>query len=209
MLFRSDTGTGMDEPTLARACEPFFTTKDFGKGSGLGLSMVHGMAAQSGGGVAIRSVPGKGTTVTLYLPCGVPTLGVAPLPRPTLELAGGRTVLLVDDNDLMRDALKFTLEGLGCRVLAANEGQTALSLLRSAERVDVLITDYAMPGMSGTELAHEARCVLPDLPVLLVTGYDERLGDVEGISVLQKPFATAELVKRVAAMLRLESAGGV
>ncbi len=196
-----DTGTGMDAETLSRVFEPFFTTKAFGKGSGLGLSMVHGMAVQSGGGVSVRSRPGRGTIVTLYLPRTAPAASPSPAPVESSQSGGSGRVLLVDDNALVRDALQIVLEGMGYRVLAAGGGEAALRLLREGARVDVLVTDYAMPGMNGSVLAREAQRLVPGLPVLLTTGYAEKLDDMQGIALLHKPFKAEDIAERLSALL--------
>lgn len=197
-----DTGAGIEEALLARVFEPFFTTKEFGKGSGLGLSMVHGMAAQSGGGVLVTSRLGQGTAVTLYLPRGQPGAPDIHSAPAIMEQGDGSTLLLVDDNELMRNALAITLEGLGYRVLVANGGNAALEVLRGDEGIDVLVTDYAMPGMNGTELIRQVRRIAADLPVLLITGYAERLDEMPGITVLHKPFQLEDLVSSLAGLLR-------
>lgn len=199
-----DSGTGMDEATLARVFEPFFTTKEFGKGSGLGLSMVQGMAVQSGGSVSIASTPGQGTTLTLYLPRAAEPVPEKASPQPASQSGSGRTVLLVDDNDLVRTAVQITLERQGHRVLAANGGEAALEFLRDGERIDVLVTDYAMPGMNGAEVTRHARGLMPELPVLVITGYAEGPSEMDGVAFIQKPFETAALVSNVAALLDRE-----
>lgn len=205
----SDTGSGMDPATLARVFEPFFTTKDVGKGSGLGLSMVQGMASQSGGGVDIASTAGQGTTVTLYLPQADRPPAVATRP-PVGRLRGeGRTVLLVDDDDLVRKGAVAVLDMLGYRVLAADSGRAALSLLRADGPVDALVTDYAMPGMSGVALIAEAQRLLPDLPALLITGYADRPAGVERGTILHKPFQVDELAACLAALLQRERPPGM
>jgi PAS domain S-box-containing protein len=197
-----DTGAGIEETLLARVFEPFFTTKEFGKGSGLGLSMVHGMAVQSGGGVSIVSRTGQGTVVTLYLPRAVPGEREIP-PSPAIVARGDdHTVLLVDDNDLMRNALKITLEGLGYLVLVASSGNAALALVQENRNIDALVTDYAMPGMNGAELTQEARRLVADLPVLLITGYAEGLAEMQDLTVLHKPFKLEDLISSLAGLLR-------
>lgn len=210
-----DTGSGMEPAILARVFEPFYTTKEVGRGSGLGLSMVQGMAVQSGGGVAIASAAGRGTTVTLYLPRVAPVVPVAP--APPVPAAGaapgeGRTVLLVDDDDLVRLGAEAVLNGLGYRVLAAPGGESALAILRDAagasQAVDALVTDYAMPGMNGAVLAREARLLHPGLPVLLITGYADRPDGLEQAMLLQKPFRPAELAARLATLIGGGAAAG-
>lgn len=193
-----DTGTGMDENTLDRVFEPFFTTKDVGKGSGLGLSMVHGMAAQSGGAVHIASLVGKGTTITLYLPCA----DVGPMtvfPREPIASGEGKTVLVVDDDDLVRQGIALILEERGYQVDQADCGVAALDYLDTPHAVDALITDFAMKGMTGAELARETRRRAPGLPVLMLTGYSTEA--TEGVSVMRKPIKADELSARLAKLL--------
>ncbi len=196
----SDTGTGMPADVLERAFEPFFTTKEVGRGSGLGLSMVHGMVSQLGGAVHIDSRPGHGTTVELYVPrarqtaSDVTTLVAAP-PRP-----GHGTVLLVEDDDLVRAGSVAVLRQLGYVVLEAQSGSQALDLLRRDTPIDLLITDYAMPGMTGLELIGTLRTLRPGLAALIVTGHAE-LPDGIDIPVLQKPFSASDLASKVAGIL--------
>ncbi len=196
-----DTGFGMDEATQARAFEPFFTTKDVGKGSGLGLSMVHGMAAQSGGGVSLASTPGRGTTITLYLPRAVSVeegtiVSCAAAPRGT-----GKTLLLVDDDPIVRIGTAALIEGLGYRVVEASDGETALEILRQGGAVHALVTDFAMPGMNGEAVVREARRLIPNLPILVVTGYADVPGFPTPVELLHKPFSLNELAARLAAIL--------
>jgi len=198
----ADTGSGMDEATQARVFEPFFTTKAFGQGSGLGLAIVHGMAVQSGGAVSVRSAPGQGTTVTLYLPCAEPVVAEGAPPIVAMKPGVGRTVLIVDDNDLVRRAMEMTLQGLGHRVLTVPCGAAALEILSRSDAVDVLITDYAMEGMNGVGLIHEARNLRPHLPVMLITGYADLTEDMDDIVLLHKPFQAGDLVSNLQRLLR-------
>lgn len=193
-----DTGAGMDQETADRVFEPFFTTKEVGKGSGLGLSMVHGMAAQMGGAVHISSRVGVGTTVTLYLPCAE-AAPEAILPHASACSGGGQTILVVDDDDLVRQGIALMLEECGYRIIDAPSGAVALDYLRAPHTVDALITDFAMKGMTGAELAREARRYAPDLPVLMLTGYSTEAA--EGISVLSKPVQAHELCAQLAKLL--------
>src|SRR6185437_12863181 len=187
----ADAGTGMDETTLKRATEPFFTTKGTGKGTGLGLSMVHGFVVQSGGAIDIRSAIGSGTTVQLWLPA---TESAALDPSETTPRRKGKgkrayRVLVVDDDPLVSSGTAGMLEDLGHSVLEASSGNAALELLRSEPPFDLVITDHAMPGMSGTELARQLRQTWPTLPVLLVTGYAELPnGENPGLPRLAKPY---------------------
>jgi len=193
----TDTGHGMPPEVQARVFEPFFTTKGVGKGTGLGLSMVYGFAIQAGGTVTVDSVPGKGTTVTLYLPRAAPEPGAPAAVAETIT--GGRPlrILLVDDDTDMRETAREMLNELGHTVTAAESGPAALALLREAAAFDVLLADFAMPEMTGTQLAEHALALRPALPVLLMTGYvesDARQSWTElGYRTLMKPFSAAEL----------------
>jgi CheY-like chemotaxis protein len=198
-----DSGVGMDELTLKRAIEPFFTTKGHGEGTGLGLSMVHGLAAQSGGALRISGRVGKGTTTALWLPAAdgeAETLKDRDNRLPTQPRRA--TILLVDDEDLVRQATAEMLREMGHRVVEAGSGAAALSLLGAGQEFDLLITDYLMPGMRGSELAEEVRSRVPGLPALLMTGYANLAkGEAAGIPRLPKPFREADLARHVAALL--------
>jgi CheY-like chemotaxis protein/anti-sigma regulatory factor (Ser/Thr protein kinase) len=213
-----DRGTGMDSATLRRAVEPFFTTKDIGRGTGLGLSMVKGFAEQAGGGLAIDSTPGEGTTVTVWLPVMDLAEQVAasqPVAREApAEHKSGVRVLLVDDEDMVRETLSQGLQDAGFDVLAAQSGAEALALLDAGEPVDVLVSDYAMPGMDGLMVVREARARRGDLPVLILTGYVELFDSNASesslfglLSVLRKPIASSELARSIAAALTLAKNG--
>jgi signal transduction histidine kinase/CheY-like chemotaxis protein len=196
-----DTGTGMDAATLARAVEPFFSTKGVGRGTGLGLSMAHGLAAQLGGGLAIDSAPGRGTTVALWLPVSGAPVSEAEAGRaaPGPSAPRGRA-LLVDDEDLVRMSTADMLEDLSYEVLEAGSAEGALGLLREGAPIDLLVTDHLMPGLSGADLVRAAWALRPDLPALIVSGY----ADVEDLAPdlprLPKPFRVAELAERLVAL---------
>jgi signal transduction histidine kinase len=201
----ADSGTGMDEATLARAFDPFFTTKEAGAGSGLGLPMVQGFAAQSGGAVQIRSRPGAGTTVELWLPTadGPPTDAAAGgNPRETEMPRGTASILLCDDDGDVRHFISDFLASIGYAVHAARDGGTALRLLARHADISLVIVDYAMPGMNGLETIRQASERQPGLKSLLITGYAGAVnGSTAGIPLLRKPFAPAELARRVAEIL--------
>ena len=200
VLSVSDTGSGMPADVLALAFDPFFTTKPVGKGTGLGLSMVHGFAAQSGGGAEIETVLGRGTTVRLYLPCASLDLGLDEPPASSpVATSSGETVLLVDDDGLVRMGTALALRDVGYRVLEANGGSEALSLLEREIKIDVVVTDYAMPGISGPVLVTKIREIVPKMPVIMMTGYASSIDESElGVSaVLRKPFPVAELAVRI------------
>jgi PAS domain S-box-containing protein len=196
----ADTGIGMSEEVLARACEPFFTTKEPGKGSGLGLAQVYGVARQSGGAMRLRSAVGTGTTVELYLPRSFEA--VAPVEEAVDQsspavLGNNTRVLVVDDHEDVREVIVAYLETLGYEVVQASSGRTALDFLRGdGSAVDLLIADYAMPEMSGLELVRAVRAKSPTLPVVIVTGYAET-GDFDDrrfdAVLLKKPFRMNEL----------------
>jgi CheY-like chemotaxis protein len=204
----ADTGSGMDADTLQRAAEPFFSTKAPHQAPGLGLAMTKSFAEESGGGLAIDSVPGQGTVVTLWLPQAVPDTGDAPLvtmppePKPTAR------VLVVDDDAMVLEVLAGQLRAEGCAVTAAASGAEALRLLDEGTAVDVLVTDLSMPGMDGVTLISQARARHPDLPSLVLTGYAPEgnaaiAGRVtEGMfTLLRKPVTSAQLMARVSALL--------
>jgi signal transduction histidine kinase len=199
-----DTGRGMDEVTLARAAEPFFTTKGIGKGTGLGLSMVQGLAAQSGGGLLLANEPGKGARVDLWLPQADRTeIQRAPQSKSHSfeHPARACTVLVVDDDALVATGTAAMLEDLGHTVVEANSAADALKLLEDGKRVDLVITDHAMPGMSGTELARLLKSRYPGLGVVIASGYAELPADVTAdlaVPKLAKPFAQADLARVVA-----------
>ena len=203
----SDTGQGMSDEVLRRAVEPFFTTKGPGKGSGLGLSMVHGVATQSGGGLHIDSRPGRGTTVSVYLP-RARRVSATVRDRET-RLAPIReraTILVVDDDPDVREVAVSNLESLGYHMLAAEDGQTALRVLARNAPVDLLLVDMAMPGMNGVEVIRRARERQHDLRALLVTGYADvdAFAPAESDMILQKPYRLERLAEAVAEALRRE-----
>jgi PAS domain S-box-containing protein len=190
----ADTGHGMDAVTLARAVEPFFSTKGPGQGTGLGLSMVHGLAHQSGGALHIDSTPGEGTTCTLWLPRSeTPAPSAERHPEPPAPLGTGR-VLLVDDEPLVLDSTAALIEELGYEVTTATSGEQALAMLdAAAEPFRAVVTDFAMPGMTGAALAGRIAALHPGLPVILATGHAGPWPDTPGPLRLAKPYSLAEL----------------
>src|SRR5262249_10406072 len=166
----TDTGVGMDLSVLARAGEPFFTTKGIGKGTGLGLAMVQGLAEQSGGRLELKSIPGKGTSALMWLPVAETVAANTADVRDT-SVSRPLTILVVDDDLLVLLGTVGMLEDLGHTVVEATTGEAALGVLRSGVPIDILLTDQAMPGMTGTELIKQARAQRPGLPVILPTGY--------------------------------------
>jgi PAS domain S-box-containing protein len=198
----TDTGEGMDEETLRKATEPFFTTKGVGKGTGLGLSMVHGFAEQSGGRLILHSEQDRGTTAELWLPVGKASRQpVAPAQTVPSKLTRPLTVLAVDDDALVLMNTVAMLEDLGHNVFEAYSGKEALEILRREDSIELVITDQAMPKMTGTELAKVMRSEWPDIPVLLATGYaDMSPRDEIGLHKLTKPFFERDLVAAILQM---------
>ena len=189
----SDTGTGMDAATLARATEPFFSTKGIGKGTGLGLSMIHGLAAQLGGALELSSTRGVGTTIEMWIPAATADAAPAMARCPSDDLeAGAGTVLLVDDEELIRTSTAQMLADMGYTVIDVGSAKEALPHLADS-RIDLLITDHLMPGMSGTELAREAQAQRPSLPILIISGFAEVEDIAPDLPRLMKPFRAAEL----------------
>ena len=201
-----DTGVGIDAATLPRVAEPFFTTKPRGKGTGLGVSMAKGFAEQSGGAFAIASEPGRGTTVTLWLPQAED--GVAPLSKDSAHQAAigaGRRVLVVEDDELVREVLMNSLEDAGFVTLGAENAASAIARLDQGSGVDALITDFSMPGMNGLDLIHEVHARRPSLPAILLTGHvndvDVHKLQAEHFTLLLKPMLPALVAERLAALM--------
>ena len=198
----ADTGAGMDEATIARATEPFFSTKGVGQGTGLGLSMVHGLAQQLGGDLRIRSRPGLGTNVELWLPRSEEAVASPDTPPAARTPAVQRgSVLLVDDEDLVRASTADMLVDMGYDVREARSAEEALSLINGGLRPSIVITDHLMPGMTGVDLATALQTVLPDIPVLLVSGFAEHSGIDLHLPLLSKPFRNSDLAQSIAALL--------
>jgi signal transduction histidine kinase/CheY-like chemotaxis protein len=209
-LFVTDTGTGMAPDVMARAFDPFYTTKPMGQGTGLGLSMIYGFVEQSGGHALLRSEKGKGTTVAIYLPRHLGAadshedVGAAIAPPPE---AASAVVLVVDDEPIVRMVLTEVLSDRGYTVLEAHSGRSGLSVVESTARLDLLITDVGLPGgMDGRQLAEAARERHPGLKVLFITGYAEGAAFAnslteQGIEVILKPFAMDALAAKVQAMV--------
>jgi CheY-like chemotaxis protein/two-component sensor histidine kinase len=196
----ADTGVGMDAETLKRAIEPFYSTKGVGRGTGLGLSMVHGLAAQLGGALVIDSKPGLGTNVEVWLPASDAEAEQQAVIEEETPLPAAGTALLVDDEELVRASTADMLLEMGYAVVEAGSAEDALGLIDGGLSFDILITDHLMPGMTGNELVAEIRGRRPGLPVLLVSGY----ADVEGVAPdlprLIKPFRHEDLAASLAAL---------
>jgi signal transduction histidine kinase len=206
LLRVSDTGHGMSEEVIAKAFDPFFTTKPLGQGTGLGLSMIYGFAKQSGGQVLIRSAPGEGACLCLYLPRHAGNAEADKDGAVAAESANGRpgeTVLVVDDEAHVRMLVCDMLADLGYRVVEAEDGAGALAALHSSQRIDLLVSDIGLPGaMNGRQVAGAALALRPGLKVLFITGYAEDAVLEPGMAVLAKPFTVETLARRVRDMVR-------
>ena len=207
----SDTGTGMSAEVQARAFDPFYTTKPLGEGTGLGLSMIYGFARQSGGQVRIYSEVGEGTTMCIYLPRHYGE-GEEPNDEPVAltddaHAGGSRTVMVVDDEPTIRMLVVEILEEMGHTTIEAGDGATALRLLGSGARIDLLITDVGLPGqMNGRQVADAALALLPALKVLFITGYAENAvignGQLDpNMALVTKPFAMDTIAARITGLL--------
>lgn len=200
----SDSGTGMDALTLQKAVEPFFSTKEVGKGTGLGLSMIHGLAQQLKGALRLFSTPGHGTRAELWLPVadGVPMVVTSGLQEAASNEKRTAKLLFVDDDFLIGLATTDLLEDLGHTVIRASSGAEALDILRADEAIDLMITDYAMPGMTGLQLAEQARSMRPELPILLATGYADLPARASlELPRLNKPYQQRQLAEQIKALL--------
>jgi signal transduction histidine kinase/CheY-like chemotaxis protein len=197
LLTIADTGSGMDAETLSRAVEPFFSTKEVGRGTGLGLSMVHGLMAQLGGAFHIHSQLGMGTSAELYLPV---TTGNGTVMRPIsreapIAAAKSLSILVVDDEELVRRGTAEMLRDLGHVVSEADGGAGALTMLAIQPDIEVIVTDYKMPRMDGAELARRVRQDRPEMPMLLISGYTGVADPIAGLPRLNKPFGLIELAE--------------
>jgi signal transduction histidine kinase len=198
-----DTGTGMDAATVAQIFDPFFTTKGLGKGTGLGLATVYGIVKQAAGGIAVESAPGKGTQLSIYLARSsepvVPSIREdhrTPVPE------GHETILVVEDQERLRDVIGVVLRGLGYRVIAAHDADDALRLAGEEGGIDLLLTDVIMPKTSGPVLADRIRAARPGVKVLFMSGYTADVIDLRGAALLPKPFRPDDLGRAVRAVLR-------
>jgi len=205
----SDTGAGMSPEVQRRVFEPFYTTKPVGMGSGLGLAQVWAFATQSAGRVTVDSAPGEGTTFRLYLPLSQAARNEIETDGPRrAESGGSETILVVEDEDDVREVAAATLERLGYRTVAARDGREALAILRRRADFDLLFTDYVMPnGMNGAEVAREALRMRPELKVLVTSGYARQVGAgadgarVEDFPMIAKPYRSADLAARIREIL--------
>jgi PAS domain S-box-containing protein len=201
LLSVADTGSGMDENTLARAAEPFFSTKGVGRGTGLGLSMVHGLASQLGGALTIRSEQGKGTDVELWLPTTGAVAFAESRPDQSAAGLGGGTALVVDDEALVRMSTADMLMDLGFAIVEAESGEDALRMAKEGVQFDLVVTDHLMPGMTGTDLAYALHSLRPGRPILIVSGYAESAGIDPSLPRLAKPFRRDELAASLAQLV--------
>jgi CheY-like chemotaxis protein len=205
ILAASDNGSGMDETTLSQIFEPFFTTKEVGKGTGLGLATVYGIVKQNAGHIWVYSEPGRGTTFKIYLPDAEHKIGGATRME-TESVAPGRrdaTILLVEDDEIMRRLTLQLLDEHGYKVLAANDGRSALELARShSGKIDLLLTDVVMRGLSGPELVTQINQSYPSVKVVYMSGYTGELiaqGELlnSGVALLEKPFTRTALLNTI------------
>jgi signal transduction histidine kinase/ActR/RegA family two-component response regulator len=209
MLSVTDTGAGMDEDTKSHIFEPFFTTKGPGKGTGLGLATVYGIVRQTGGGISVQSELGKGSTFRIYLPQETaPVEFSRPLPTPLEKSANFETVLVVEDEDIVRELVCEVLEDQGYNVLCARDGIEAMNMASEFDgTIHLLVTDVIMPHMNGHELASKLAVVRPDMKILYVSGYsDNDIGD-HGVldpryELLQKPFTPQTLARKIRDVIR-------
>jgi PAS domain S-box-containing protein len=198
----ADNGAGMDPDTLARATEPFFTTKGVGKGTGLGLPMVHGLAEQSGGRFFLTSAVGKGTTASLWLPASEATPEATEAAAPADDPAvPPLTILVAEDDGLILMNTVALLEDLGHTVLEAASGEAALALFRAEPGIDLVITDQAMPNMTGLQFMEQALAERADVPFIIATGYGELPANAGAVQRLPKPYNQSDLVKAISAAL--------
>jgi CheY-like chemotaxis protein len=205
----SDTGCGIPQTLLSRVFDPFFTTKPIGQGTGLGLSMIYGFARQSHGHVTIHSEVGKGTTVSLFLPRFLGEIAQVEAANPALLpfANAGETVLIVEDDPAVRVLVSAVLKELGYGFVEAGDADTAVPIIQSDQRIDLLISDVGLPGMNGRQLAEIGRQIRPELKVLFITGYAEhaavRGGFLDpGMQLITKPFTFDLLTAKVREMIK-------
>jgi signal transduction histidine kinase len=213
MVCVADTGSGMAEEVRAKAFEPFFTTKGPGKGSGLGLSQILGFAKQSGGGIRLDSRIGEGTAIYIYLPRAKSESESQAIPAPSTSSKrfSGSTILLVDDDDGVRDVTASMLRDSGYVVVEAGSGGAALEIIQSGIALDLVLLDFAMPGMNGAELARRVQRKRPGLPILFVTGFAQQsaLSGVGDAFIVRKPFVNDELDQKIRSILGRPSSDNI
>jgi CheY-like chemotaxis protein len=208
LISATDTGTGIAPEHLAKVFDPFFTTKEAGKGTGLGLSSVYGFARQSGGHVRVLSELGRGTTVELYLPRGFEaTNEVTGNHEPDGAPRGSETILVVEDDDMVRQHVCNQLESLGYNYIATEGADRALNLIARQTKIDLLFTDVIMPGnMNGKQLANAARALRPNIKVLYTSGYSDSVFSQDDhmdqtVHLLNKPYQRLELARKIRQVL--------
>jgi CheY-like chemotaxis protein len=210
LLAVTDSGVGMDEETMRHLFEPFFTTKGHGKGTGLGMATVYGIVTQSRGWIDVASRPGSGTTVKVYLPRTEAPVGGESLPAAEIVSVRGETVLIVEDQDTVRQLAAEVLKQHGyCTIEAASGSEAVLLLHRPGTTIDLLLTDVILPGINGRELADRIRSQIPTVKVLFMSGYaGDKLGGrgllEDGLAFLPKPFTPAALLHKVGTVLASE-----
>ncbi len=211
----SDTGHGMDPETQKRIFDPFFTTKEVGQGTGLGLSVVHGIVQAHRGAITVRSAPGQGSTFTLYLPVANAAASETETPTDAVPRGHGELIAVVDDEDIVRSFAQMALERVGYRVAAFDSPAHCLDVLRrNAADYSILLTDQTMPVMKGIELAAEVRSFAPQLPVVIMSGYfsrisPEKLAQIGHVALLSKPFTNEELARAMGRALNGDGGAGV
>jgi CheY-like chemotaxis protein len=209
----ADTGSGMTDEVRSKAFEPFFTTTGVGKGSGLGLSQVLGFAKQSGGGLRLETLVGQGTAISIFLPRSDSKSEQHPDARivRTEQRASGAIILLVDDDAAVREVTAATLQEMGYGIVEAGSGGAALELMERQPEIDLILVDFAMPGMNGAELARQVCIKRPALPILFITGYADRaaLAGVSEERIVGKPYTDDELATKVQAALRVPPTNNV
>jgi signal transduction histidine kinase/CheY-like chemotaxis protein len=208
----SDNGVGMPAEVKSKAFDPFFTTKPIGQGTGLGLSMIYGFVRQSDGSVRIESEPGSGTTIEIFLPLFTGIEAAAMEDTVGVENSStdhGEIVLVVEDEAVVRLLVVETLQDLGYRALEAADGPSALRILQSVQRVDLLVTDIGLPGLNGRQLADAGRTTRPELKILFMTGYAENAASSDfltpGMEIIAKPFEMDALARRIRQMLEIRA----
>lgn len=208
MVALSDTGSGIDADMLGKIFDPFFTTKPVGQGTGLGLSMVHGFVKQSGGHIKVYSEPGQGTTVRIYLPRTGQKEDIAADVETVPIVGGDESILVVEDDDGVRGTVVETLCELGYNVLQAKNADSAMAVLESGMKIDLLFTDVVMPGsLQSIDLARKARQAMPGIAVLFTSGYTENAivhgGRLDqGLDLISKPYSREDLARRLRQKLR-------
>jgi PAS domain S-box-containing protein len=207
----SDTGSGMDKAVLERIFDPYFTTREMGQGSGLGLAVVHGIVKWHGGAITVRSEPGKGSAFSIYIPSVEKGTGAAVESRQKLP-AGTERILLIDDEQIVVETGTAILKQLGYKVTPETDGLRALEIFRSTPgNFDLVITDYTMPNMTGTDLSKDLRQIRPDIPIILCTGFSEKVTPTvaadHGLELVMKPFSMKQIAELVRKALQAQEPG--